>query len=257
MGEIKVFGISDKGQVRSENQDCFMISNIIERESARMNISEDGLFYNNYGLMCAVADGMGGHQGGAYASELALYLIGSRLYEIHEKDDERGQIINNLLLNAHRKIVETSSVNPALDGMGTTIVGVYLNTKTNLCFHAGDSRLYRFREGYSVRLTSDDSEEKLLFQSTGTVSHGPKSGVIFNCLGGYRDCVVDIQSFSFIKNDLLVLCSDGLSDMVSQEQMDEILKSGGEIEDKAKELVRSANEAGGKDNITVLLIHKE
>ncbi|MDH7576949.1 MAG: protein phosphatase 2C domain-containing protein [Bacillota bacterium] len=258
MNEIHVCGQSDAGRVRLENQDCFLINGIIERSFAGAKIQDSGMFLEQYGLLCAVADGMGGHSGGAIASHMLLRHLALNALETGNYDDpvQAGEHIRQAVDKAHEIIVGQGKVNPSLADMGTTLAGVYIKKDYSVVFHAGDSRVYRFRGGYLNQLTSDHTAENLLWMTTGKLPQGPKSGVITNSIGGGQGvkCYVEVNNITFIKGDILLICSDGLTDMVETKTIEEILSRGSGIDEKSRQLIGAANEAGGMDNITVILI---
>lgn len=258
MSTIHICGRSNAGRARLENQDCFLINGIIERSYAETKIMDSGMFLEQYGLLCAVADGMGGHSGGAIASHMLLKHLAANVLEIgnfHESV-QAGEYIHELVANAHETIIRQGKINPSLADMGTTLVGVFIKKSYSLVFHVGDSRIYRFRGGYLNQLTTDHSTENLLWKATGRLPEGPKSGVIINSVGGGQGvkCYVEINSTTFTKGDVMLICSDGLTDMADIKRIEEILSQGCGIDEKSRLLITAANEAGGMDNITVLLI---
>jgi protein phosphatase len=258
MNSIHVCGQSDAGLVRLENQDCFLINGMIERSFAAVKICSTGLFLEQYGLLCAVADGMGGHSGGTVASHMLLQYLALNALEIGKYTEftEAGEYIRKLVIEAHDSIVNQGQLNPALADMGTTLAGVYIKKNYSIVFHAGDSRIYRFRGGYLNLLTSDHTTENLLWKTIGQLPAGQKSGVITNSVGGGRQakCYVEINNITLTEGDILLICSDGLTDMVKIKSIAEILRQSCDIEEKSRLLIGAANEAGGTDNVTVILI---
>ncbi|OPY55845.1 MAG: Serine/threonine phosphatase stp [Pelotomaculum sp. PtaU1.Bin035] len=258
MSTINLCGQSDAGRMRLENQDCFLVNGIIERSHAEAKIQDSGIFLEQYGLLCAVADGMGGHCGGAVASHLLLRHLAANALKIgnHHEPERAGECIRQLISRAHEIILKQSELDPSLTDMGTTVAGVYIKKGYSFVFHAGDSRVYRFRNGYLNLLTSDHTAENLLWKTTGQLPSGKKSGVITNSIGGGQNvkCYLEINNIIFAKGDILLICSDGLTDMVDIKSIEEILNQVCEIEQKSRQLILTANQAGGVDNITVILI---
>lgn len=259
MSTIRIWGFSHQGLIRSENQDCFMVNNLVSRDNVKMDI-DNADSVNDKGIMCAIADGLGGHKGGAVASEMVLTHIAEAVKDIHEcsEIESAHQYINKLILECHNNLLEISGKDEAIMGMGTTIVGVYIREQFALVFHAGDSRLYCFREKKLIMLTQDHSFEKYLQALSGNYEPMSKSGIIVNCLGGGTGsrCEPEIHKLSFLPGDLLLLCSDGLTDMVEDNTMEKLLSVDAEVQIKGEKLINEANYNGGIDNITLLLIEK-
>lgn len=261
MASIVVVGISETGPVRQANEDCFLINNIIERSSATLTLNQSGLFFSRYGLLCAIADGMGGEAGGAIASHLALKILASDMLDLADCPDVESSIerIRESIMQAHQVLTQQTAVNPSLGNMGATIVGTYLRPGFGVSFHAGDSRLYRLRESALAQLTTDHSVENLELHRTGEMPTGNKSGAITNCLGGGpgATCSPEIQKISFKTGDTLMLCSDGLSDYLPLETIERVLTSEADPRRKVSHLIEGAVGAGTRDNVTVLLVTSE
>ncbi|MDW7650926.1 MAG: protein phosphatase 2C domain-containing protein [Bacillota bacterium] len=256
---IRVYGLSDKGLVRERNEDCLMVSGLFDRTMADVKISAAGVHFNDYGLLCAVADGMGGHRGGAYASKYTLELLSAKNIILSRAADAEGAstLLDEAVRDIHKEVMRVGKENRQLAGMGTTLTGVYLRSGIAVYFHVGDSRLYRFRAGYLVQLTSDDSTENRARQFTGQFNDAPKSGAITDSIGGGTVCTPKTDRFSFQDHDQLLLCTDGLTDMIDLEIIEEVLRTSLPVEQKARTLVEKAKAAGGHDNITVILIGME
>jgi protein phosphatase len=142
--------------------------------------------------------------------------------------------------------------------MGTTLTGIYLRSAFALCFHVGDSRLYRFRGGALMQLTSDHTPETAAGSISEQGGRRPKSGVVTNCIGGGVDnCSPSFRAVPFGENDILLLCSDGLSDMLELEAMEAVFSEQHDPAEIARQLLEGANLAGGKDNISLVLVRKE
>lgn len=229
---------TDVGRRREENQDSF---GLIESDNYKIYI---------------VADGMGGAKGGAVASQLAIKTIREELknYSVVTPD-----ILSEIILEANDAIFQHSLEDPALSGMGTTIV-VFLFVGTALhILHVGDSRAYRLRLGKLERLTEDHTLVSELVKA-GAISESqaenhPVSHMLTRSLGPSTEVRVDCVTLKDgpVRGDKYLLCSDGLYNMVSQEKMREILSS--KSSDEAVELLLSeANKNGGTDNITVLVV---
>lgn len=252
METLTICGTSNRGLVREENQDHFSVSGLIVQSgtmSFRLPATDPA--FQKHGILCAVADGMGGHAGGALASRMALnHLLLDFLtaQSLNETDTCQPEWIHAAVDGAHQSLLDLALQDPAVGDMGTTLVGVILKPSTNLVFHAGDSRLYRYRDGFLNQMTRDHAS------ALPTANAKP---LLTNCLGGGRDsyCRVETQrDVSFRPGDRFLICSDGLSDMVELELLEDTLKKPDPIEDMVFSLSCAATEAGGLDNITVIII---
>ena len=260
MSLVEICGISDRGLLREENQDAIMVDGLIERKEFRLLLHDDGLYYSKHGLLCAVADGLGGHQGGATASMLVLEALSRERHYSGKRLNltDAKKHIEKQIQDLHELLIKQGQSSPDLYSMGTTLTGVYLNLDYNLFFHVGDSRLYRFRGDFLMQLTKDHSLENITQQVTGEPETGAKSGTITNCIGGGISvkCEPEIAEINYVTGDTLLICSDGLSDMLALEKIEETLSCQKDLALAAYKLVDSAKDAGGHDNISVILIGK-
>jgi protein phosphatase len=204
-----------------------------------------------------VADGMGGAQAGEVASRLAVDVFEEGLGDTAEP--ERG--LSQRAAAANARIHELSHSNAEHAGMGTTLTAVYVAPEEVAIAHVGDSRAYRLRAGELVRLTDDHSlVDELLRQGKITpeeaVDH-PQRSVITRALGPEPSVEVDTRSYSARPGDVYLLCSDGLTTMLAEERVAELLRSHSRLHDAGEALIAAANEAGGRDNITVVLFRLE
>lgn len=257
MGVIKIWGFSHQGQVRSENEDCFLVNDDVQRGEARWDFDEGDYISDNKGILCAVADGLGGQKGGATASETVLKHIALRFNNDECSDeDSADKFIRKLLLECHNELIEIADNDESVSSMGTTIVGLYIRKDYGIVFYAGDSRLYCMRGNELIALTRDHSLENYFMDIIDDYKPSGKSGIITNCLGGGKEgvCTPQINKLTFVKGDILLLCSDGLTDMVNDESIEKLLAGSDDISVKGRRLVDEANSSGGRDNITVLLI---
>ena len=245
MMNLFVTAASRVGCVRSNNEDMVLVgSSFIRNDALRKTIE----LTPEKRTLLAVADGMGGHQSGEVASSDALHNLhfffndlpaGLTAGEFNEMMVVWLESINNI-------IDSKGSVDERFKGMGTTLVGIAYYNGNFFSMNCGDSRLYRLRNGALQQLTTDHSLNTML----GSSKH---SSIITNCIGGgcknsYMDIVRmtdDIQP-----SDIYLLCSDGLSDMLNDQQIEVLLKSGGD----ADALCQAAIEAGGFDNVSACVI---
>lgn len=260
MSRLKICGISDAGCLREKNEDTFLVGSIIERKEMQLIVPCEGYHIEHYGLFCAVADGLGGHQCGDVASHLVLESLAKESFAFKDYSSPRELEVKleEHIKHYHDFILKQGEEKPEFYGMGTTLTGVYLHQSFNLLFHVGDSRLYRYRGDFLAQLTKDHTIESMTHQVSGELPDKPKSGMITNCIGGGASagCNPDTGEVQFKTGDILLLCSDGLSDMVAMETIENIIARSEELTSAASDLAAAAKEAGGHDNITAVLIEK-
>jgi protein phosphatase len=204
-----------------------------------------------------VADGMGGAQAGEVASELAVRQFERGLPDGREPADA----LVGTIKEANAEIHEQARTDPDRAGMGTTVTAAYVHGDTVVVAHVGDSRCYLLRDGDLIRLTRDHSlvgelvaRGKLTEEEA--ESH-PQRSVITRALGAYPDVEVDIEAFPARAGDVFLLCSDGLTGMVHEPELKQLLGGERSLQDIGRTLIAAANEAGGRDNITVILFRLE
>jgi PPM family protein phosphatase len=205
-----------------------------------------------------VADGMGGAQSGEVASEMAVESFGAGLPD----DGSPATGLVDIIETANRRIHERSRVETQRTGMGTTVTAAYVGPRSVTVAHVGDSRCYRVRDGELVRLTNDHSLVADLVRigkitEEQAESH-PQRSVITRALGPEPDVQVDVEEFGARDGDLFLVCSDGLTSMVREERLRPLLTEfSGPLEVLGRDLIAAANDAGGRDNITVILFRLE
>jgi protein phosphatase len=204
-----------------------------------------------------VADGMGGAQAGEVASQLAVE-------EFHEALPDEGSAeerLTNRIRAANRRIYDLSRTQHEHAGMGTTLTAVYLDDDHLAVAHVGDSRAYIFRDGELTRLTQDHSlVEELVRQGKLTeeqAAEHPQRSIITRALGIEGEVEVDTWSYPMRAGDVVLLCSDGLTSMIGEQQIAKILSGETNLDRAADGLIGAANDAGGRDNITVVLFRLE
>lgn len=240
---IIAYAKSDVGKVREMNQDSYYISD---------SLSEVKLYL--------LADGMGGYKGGEIASNLAIKCAKSYIENNFKETPKDRQSLTQLVASsmeyANMVVYEKSKEDKELEGMGTTLeVCLIYNNKVYIG-HIGDSRIYRIRKDFIRKLTQDHSYvQKLVKDGTITkeeAEHHPKKNMLMKALGCNAFVEPDVSVKGFLRDDILLMTSDGLTNMVKQEEIFKIAK--GNIEKAPIKLVELANENGGLDNITVVVI---
>jgi protein phosphatase len=252
--KIACEALSDIGRKRKGNEDAHTVS------------TEQNLF--------VVADGMGGHAAGEVASRIAVEAIEEFValtagndeitwpFGLDETISYDGNRLKTAIRHANRRVLEATRENAELEGMATTVAAVLVEGDMANLAHVGDSRIYRWSEGEMTLLTSDHSWVNEQIQ-TGVISpeqarSHPLRNVVTRALGGRADLQVDVQALRMESGDILLLCSDGLTTMTADEEIAGTLAgSDGDIVKAARALVDGANERGGEDNITVVLMKFE
>jgi len=225
--------------VRTSNEDCFVAN------------PDTGLFL--------VADGMGGHAAGEIASRLAATTMDDMVTAKGSAGQEPAEILRLATLAANSRVLEVQRADRALAGMGSTLTALLVRGSRYSIAHVGDSRAYRLRDGTLQQLTRDHSLVWHLFENgvlekADLVRH-PQKNLITRSIGSHPQVEIDIEEGEGRAGDLYLLCSDGLTDGVSDEGIRGLLIAA-EItpQEMADNLVNAANEAGGPDNITVVVV---
>ena len=240
---IKAYAKSDVGRVREINEDSFYISDSLDEVQIYM-----------------LADGMGGFKGGEIASKLAIQsaknYIENKFKQIEKDKDSIIQLVGSSVEYANMIVYEKSKENKELEGMGTTLDICLIYNNRVFIGHVGDSRVYRIRKEFMRKLTQDHSYVQKLVKD-GTITkeeavHHPQKNMLMKALGCNAFVEPDVMVKDFLKDDILIMNSDGLTNLVSQNDMFREVKK--DIEQAPKELVKLANEKGGYDNITVIVI---
>jgi protein phosphatase len=234
--------------------------------------NEDSVHVNPEQNLFVVADGMGGHAAGEVASKVAAESINEFVcltsgdeeitwpFGLDENISYDGNRLKTAVRYANRKVLEATKEKSEYEGMATTVAAVLVDGDTANLAHVGDSRVYLLRGEEITQLTSDHSWVNEQIQS-GVISADqarshPLRNVVTRALGGKPDLQVDMQFHQVQPGDLLLLCSDGLTTMVSDQEIARVVAAAeGDIEKAARGLVAAANAQGGEDNITVLLLH--
>ncbi len=217
--------------------------------------NEDSMFARS--PVFVVADGMGGAQAGEVASQIATEAFRQGLPDAGAPEDR----LADRAREANRRIYELSRAQHERAGMGTTLTAAYLDDAQVAIAHVGDSRAYLFRDGSLTRLTQDHSlVDELVRRGKLTeeqAAEHPQRSIITRALGPEPTVDVDTWTYPARAGDVVLLCSDGLTSMISEERVAEILASARRLEQAAGELIAEANDAGGRDNITVVLFRLE
>ncbi|MGB9184503.1 MAG: Stp1/IreP family PP2C-type Ser/Thr phosphatase [Solirubrobacteraceae bacterium] len=204
-----------------------------------------------------IADGMGGAQAGEVASKIAVEAFQAELPDAGSPEER----LADRTQDANRKIYEISRAEHERAGMGTTLTAVYVDDADLAVAHVGDSRAYLFRHGELGRLTQDHTlVEELVRRGKLTeeqAAEHPQRSIITRALGVDPEVEVDTRTYAGRAGDVVLLCSDGLTSMISEDEIVSILNGEDDLDRAAERLIAAANEAGGRDNITVILFRLE
>jgi protein phosphatase len=227
---VKVGAASDIGRARQRNEDAYIVSH----------------------PLYAVADGMGGHRGGQEASRMAVKIV-SEITKSAGQDHIAGQV-----RKANQAVYDRSSEDPSLSGMGTTMTAVLADGDEIHLAHVGDSRAYLLRDGELQMLTEDHTlVQRMVIEGKLTKDEAhdhPQRSILTRALGVDQDVRVDEAMVLVREGDRVLLCTDGLTGMLEDEDVKEILEADADPQKAADHLVDAANRAGGLDNITALVL---
>jgi serine/threonine protein phosphatase PrpC len=248
--DVKAYGLTHVGRQRQHNEDAYLVE-----ETA-------GLYL--------VADGMGGHAAGEIASRIAVDSITEFILHTKEDDgtwphayDEHYKRSTNRLMAAVRlantRVLEAMRKDARLRGMGTTVVACLAEENLMSVAHVGDSRAYLIRDGKISRVTNDHSwvfeQVQAGMLTEAEAEKHPLRNVITRALGGALQVVPDASEIETRSGDVFLLCSDGLTGMVPEEEILRLVtSSNGDIQRACQQLIDSANEHGGLDNVTAILV---
>jgi PPM family protein phosphatase len=241
MMTVKAAARTSKGRVRSSNEDAFGL------EAAH------GIY--------VVCDGMGGAAGGEVASRLAVDVVLERMSADPGGESGRERL-HEAIAEANRVVLERADREPGLSGMGTTLVALLLGAEAGsgpaLVAHAGDSRCYRLRGGKLERMTQDhslvDEQMRLGAMTAEEAARSPLRSVITRAVGTQASVTEDVTEMRVEAGDMFLLCTDGLTREVNEEEIARVLEAEADVEQAAQKLVDAANEAGGRDNVTAVVV---
>jgi protein phosphatase len=267
--QVEAFGLSDTGHVRATNEDHFLIARIgryFECVGTSLPPGDVPTRTDEAGYALVVADGMGGHAAGEIASRLTIremvrlaLALPDWIVRLDKKtESEALERSEQRILRAHEALLEQGRREPAQQGMGSTVTAARNLGRVLQIAHVGDSRAYLLRDGTLTRLTRDHTYVQWLIDS-GKLSReaaerAASRHVLVNAVGGVNDSVyVDVQHLPLANGDRLLLCSDGLNDLVNDETIRTLLLDAATAEQACRVLVERALSAGGRDNVTVVV----
>lgn len=239
----KAVARTSTGRVRTANEDAFGL------------LPDHGIY--------VVCDGMGGAAGGEIASRLAVDTVLHRMVSGNGTSGSARDLIHQAIAEANRAVLERADREPGLYGMGTTLVALMVGQQPEpgkaFIVHAGDSRCYLFRNGQLSLCTHDhslvDEQIRLGNMTREEAERSPFRSVITRAIGTQDTVTEEIMEMDTEPGDVFLLCTDGLTREVSEEEIGKILSIGGDYQRAAEQLIDEANEAGGRDNVTCVLVH--
>jgi len=231
--------VSDRGKIREKNEDAQLVQT------------------QNKIKLLAVADGLGGHQGGEVASNLALQILDTR--EMNGPNLEED--LKAAFFMANKEILKRSLKDPGLAGMGTTLTALAINGEKGIIGHIGDSRLYLYRDFQLQQITRDHTLVNELVKKGNITekeaySH-PQRNLLLQALGLEEEIDLDLKEIDVKENDIFLLCTDGLTGLLKDKEIKELIDDRKDMQFIAQEMVKEANLRGGHDNITVVLCRIE
>ncbi len=269
MKRLCAFGTTRTGLVRRSNEDHILVErSILNRGSEQLELPAGEAFPKS-GVLFAVADGIGGEAGGKIASKMALSKLDSQFYtsatsigdkRLPPSAGTRQAFIDVLKAAgeaANDAVLEVAESEPRLARMGCTLTGICILADGYLVFNSGDSRVYRLRDDSLECLTRDDSMASLVVEAGAMTAEeaarSPIGHTLTNCLGSH-EFRLKVQEQRWCTGDLLLACSDGLYDMVSDQLIQDIVCREASLERRTEDLVEAALAGGGSDNISIILV---
>jgi PPM family protein phosphatase len=238
------FAASDKGLVRNENEDSYLVY-----------VPDDKVVLHRRGILAVVADGVGGGPAGKLASSMAVELVRDNYYRNSGMDNLSA--LREALQIANTEIYKAAQRDPGLQGMGTTCTAFVVGNEEGYLSHAGDSRAYLLRNRELHQLSEDHTlVNELVHEGVISRDEGrkhPHRNIILKALGTTRDIEPDASSIGLEDEDIVLLCSDGLYGCASDDEISSIL-SGQSVEEAGRKLIELALRKGGSDNITVVIL---
>jgi protein phosphatase len=260
MTTVVAAAFSDIGRVRRRNEDHFLVQRRVDNTGPweiRVDLNEPE---HDSVWLCAVADGLGGHAGGAEASRTALEALWRELLGSAASIDDLAAAVRRAVLSAGDAVRQAAAAQKGLRDMGTTVVGIAIRGDELCGFNVGDSRLYRLRDGAMKQVSLDHTVagelERLGKLTPEQAQHVEQRHVITNCLGGPPgvDAYVDIFPERPLSGDRLLLCSDGVSGALDLAELESTCKRDVSPITVVQSLVEAANERGGVDNSTAVVV---
>ncbi len=265
---VRSCGVTDTGRVRAVNQDQFLVATLLKAlQIEQSSLPQKRLQHSpDRSYLFVVADGMGGHAGGEQASAMAIdsveeFILGTFKWFAQFREPEHDQVLADFQMalgEANARVLAEARDWPELRGMGTTLTLAYSLNDALFIAHVGDTRCYLCRQGQLYQLTHDHTlVEEMVRKGTIAIEDAAKHHlrhVITNAVGGTSASLkVEVHKLQLEAGDRVLLCSDGLTGMLSDEEINQVLLDADDPVVACHQLVLHANEAGGRDNITAVV----
>jgi serine/threonine protein phosphatase PrpC len=251
---LQVYGCTDVGRVRQNNEDTFVIADLMTSTPIHAMPRTIEMQVGARGVLLAVSDGMGGAQAGEVASALALHSLRRGLSTAGPSTAEAALVAS--VESANQKVWEASAT-LGRKGMGATLTVVLIDGKRAYVAEVGDSRAYVLRGTRFIQLTHDQSCVQLMLDAGSLTreeaEHSEIKNIIMQAIGTTPHVVVALNRFTLRRGDRILLCSDGLTGKVKDDEIRDVIASGATLDAACKQLVELANRRGGEDNITIIL----
>ena len=238
------FLMTDKGLARNSNQDDVL-----------------GLVKENGDSLFVLCDGMGGHMGGAIACKKCINIFKKEFSKSkYESVEEAKEWLYSMILKANREIITSGNKDVSLKGMGTTVVCLLINKDFKVYASVGDSRLYSYNKKHLTQISEDQTFAAALYKAgyinKKEAKNHPRRSMLLCAVGSAPDNALDVQIKEINGKDNYLICSDGLYNMVDDNKIKKILDEDISLKEKADKLIDEANENGGFDNISVILLEE-
>lgn len=251
---LTVCAQTDIGLVRSSNEDAFVVADLTggslleQQRSARFEVGRRG-------VLLAVSDGMGGHQAGEVASALVVESL-RRAMASHQGGEPSDALLEKATVQASREVWQAAHY-PGRENMGATLTAMFIHGKTAYIAEVGDSRAYLLRGGQIAQVTRDQSYVQFLIDSgamsAGQAKNSGFGNVILQAMGSKADVSVALGKLDLRQRDCLLLCSDGLSNRLSPDEIRQVVLTSSRLDIACARLIEAAKQRGGEDNITAIV----
>jgi protein phosphatase len=249
---IAVAGCTDIGRRRERNEDTFLLADL-ESQELHGETAKIESQLSRSGFLMSVADGLGGHPGGDVASRIAVKTLCDELIRNHLEPDIKTRLVQGVEV-ANRRVREYATHNIEAQGLATTLTTAFIRNGTAYIAHVGDTRAYLLRQGWLTQLTADQTLAQYLLD-LGQLARAKavSQHILMQAVGTETSISPSFLRVDLQQNDSLLLCSDGLFNKLSENEIIKVVNEVGDVEKATQRLIEQANSRGGEDNITMVL----
>ena len=259
--KVAFFGISDRGLLRPNNEDHFIVADLTRKMlGVQDNRVVPKMVYHEIGArgtLLAVADGLGGYEGGEIASQIAVDVTAETLFAAENLHRVPARRLCTAVQTAHQAICQHNGGTGSRGGMSSTLTALHVGRDIITIAQVGDSRAYLFSRGKLLQLTEDQTVVRMMLKkgllTEEEARKHPDRNVILQALGQGQEVTPEMRGVHFQDGDCVLLCTDGLSSFVPQQRIEAILQAEKHENVRCQRLIEEALNAGGPDNVTVLL----